>query len=186
MYGRSIALYSVFFLAVANAASAPGESATAVPRHPGFECERALVSAQEMQAMVGPGIVAFVQIVPITSFEVRQRILWHVALARDEDMMAKTRSRERIVLELRREVQERIAAARAEIMLSSADVDAQIDDFLSYQDLTRHELQMSLERAGVQMATMRSVVAVDMLRARLNRAGLERFHVPPWNCLKAQ
>ena len=185
MHGRSIAVCSVLFVALAHAASPFGDHVGA-PRNPGLECERALVSAQEIQAMIGPGIVTIVDNQPISGFELRQRILWHVALARDEDLAAKPRTKERILQELKRERLERVAAQRAEIMLSPADVDAQIDDFLSLQGLTRHELQMNLERAGVQMMTLRSVVGADMLRARLNRNVPDRFRVPPWNCLKAQ
>jgi len=185
MHGRSVAVCSVLFLACAF----PGWSASPgpVPQHdPAYECDQALIAAQDMQAMVGTGIAAFVEQVPITSFELRQRILWHVALARDVDMTARARIKDHVLQELRRNVLDRIAAQRADVTVAQADVDAQIEDFMSYQGLTRHELQMSLERAGVQMATLRSVVAEGILRARLNRTVPGRFEVPPWNCLRAQ
>jgi len=185
MYGRSTAVCSVLLLGLALPAwpaSVPG----ALPRDPLLECDRALIAAQDMQSTVGNGAVAFAYDRPITGFELRQRILWHVALARDEDMTMKLHSRDRILAELRREMLDRIAAQRAGITVAQADVDAEIDDFLSDQGLTRHQLQMSLERAGVQMATLRSIVAARILKARLSRAIPERFEVPPTNCLRAQ
>jgi hypothetical protein len=45
---------------------------------------------------------------------------------------------------------------------------------------------MSLERAGVQVATLRNIVTADMLRARLMHTGVPAIDIPTWNCLKVQ
>jgi hypothetical protein len=156
----------------------------ALPENQSVQCDRALAAAQDIQAMVGTGIVGLVENVPITSYELKQHIAWHVALARDEDIAWKSRTKARILESLRREVLDRVAAQRLGIIVSQADVDAQIDEFLSSHNLTRHEWQMSLERAGVDIRTVRGMVAADMLRARLNRTGLSGLQVSPGNCLR--
>ena len=185
MHRRSIAFGSVFLLLTA----APGHSLQMRglwqdPEIAGVQCDRALAVAQDIQAGVGKGIVAMVEGVPITDYEMKQRIAWHVALARDVDTFSQARARAHILLELRHEVLDRIAAARAGVIVGGPEVDAEIDEFLSAQGLTRHELQASLERAGVHGNTLRSLVAARLLRARLTHSVPERLQVAPLNCLR--
>jgi hypothetical protein len=147
------------------------------------QCDRALAAAQDIETGVGKGIVATVEGVPITDYEMKQRIAWHVAVARDEDPIARFRTRTRILTSLRREILDRIAAAHSGVIVSSPEVDAELDEFLSAQGLTRHGLQAGLERAGVQVNTVRAIIAARLLRARLTRTPPERLQVAPFNCL---
>jgi len=187
MQGRSIALCGLLLLLTAvPGVSADLDASRLAAENSTVECDRALAAAQDIQAAIGTGTIAMVEGVPISATELRQRILWHVALARDEDRSQSSRARAMILQTLRREAMDRIAAQRADIILPAPEVDAQIDEFLSAQGLTRHELQMSLERTGVQFGTLRSIVAANMLRARLTHTGLPALDVPPWNCLKVQ
>ncbi|HUO97891.1 MAG TPA: hypothetical protein VMU01_04450 [Rhizomicrobium sp.] len=184
MHGRSIALCAVLFAWTATP-GLPAERGAPLPLppDPGIECDRALIAAQDIQALVPQGSVVVIGDVPISTHELKQRILWHVALARDEDAVWKNRTKMRILDSLRREALDDLAARRAEIMLSPSEIDAQIDDFLSSLGLTRHELQMSLDRTGVDMNTVRNVVAAQMIHARLNHIAIDRPPVAPANCL---
>lgn len=183
MHRRSIAIGAILLIWTA-APGLPAERQSLLAGGTGVECDRALADAQDIQAMVPPGRIVIVGEVPISTYEVKQRILWHVALARDEDAAWKSRTKFRIMQAMRREAMDDLAAKRADVVLSPAEIDAQVDDFLSAQGLTRHELQMAMDRAGVQLNTLRNVVAAQLLRARLNRTPVERLPVAAANCLK--
>lgn len=184
MLGRSIVLCSLLLFALAAPASSGDfRSRWGNVEDASVQCDRALMAAQDMQAGIGKGVVAMVDGVPITGYELQQRIAWHVAIARDEDIVVKSRARAHILTELRRDVVERNLAIRENVVVSSSEIDAEIDDFLSAQGLTRHELQNSLERAGVQTNTLRNLVAAQLLHARLTHTAPERVQVAPLNCL---
>lgn len=185
MHGRSIAFCTALLCSIATpVSSADFRTGWSSVESGSVQCDRSLAAAQDLEASVGKGIVALVEGVPITDFELKQRIAWHVAVARDEETVAAYRAKARILASLRREVLDRVVAARTQVIVSAPEVEAEFDEFLSSQGLTRHELQSSLERAGVQVSTVRVMIAARLLRARLTHTIPERLQVSPFNCLR--
>jgi len=118
-----------------------------------------------LQSDTGPadGVAAIVNDAIITEYDLRQRILLFVAtsnLQATPDVLAKLRKQ---VLEQLEQEQLQIQEARHKsITVAPADVDKSIDRITADNHMTKDQLADLLKKGGVDMATLRAQIAVQI------------------------
>ena len=108
-------------------------------------------------------VAALVNDVPITEYDLRQRILLFVAtsgMQATPDVMAKLRGQ--VLTQLETEQLQIQEARRKSITVSPTDVDKSIDRIISDNHLTKEQLTSVLQKGGVDMSTLRAQIAVQI------------------------
>jgi peptidyl-prolyl cis-trans isomerase SurA len=138
------------------AAPAAGAN-TAIPPNP--------PAGAAVQSDAGPadGVAAIVNDAIITEYDLRQRILLFVATSNMQatpEVLAKLRKQ--VVDQLEQEQLQIQEARRKGITVAPGDVDKSIDRITTDNHMTKDQLADLLKRGGVDMATLRAQIAVQI------------------------
>ena len=127
------------------------------------------------------GIVALVNDLPITSYELRQRIALVMStsnIPRTPEMEKKVRTQ--VLDQLETELLQRQEAAKNDITVSSVEVDHYIQGILQDNRMTLDQLKGVLTHGGVAMATFRSQIAAQLLwQKAVQEHYAGRINIPP-------
>jgi peptidyl-prolyl cis-trans isomerase SurA len=110
------------------------------------------------------GIVALVNDLPITSYELRQRmnlVMSTSNIPRTPEMEKKVR--DQVLEQLETELLQRQEAAKNDITVSSVDVDKYMQNILDENRMNLEQLKAIFARGNVQIATFRSQLAAQLL-----------------------
>jgi peptidyl-prolyl cis-trans isomerase SurA len=110
------------------------------------------------------GIVALVNDLPITSYELRQRVALVMStsnIPRTAEMEKKVRAQ--VLEQLETELLQRQEAQKNDVTVSSVEVDKYIQGILEENRMTLDQLKGVLAHGGVAMATFRSQIAAQLL-----------------------
>jgi peptidyl-prolyl cis-trans isomerase SurA len=145
-------------------ASAPPPGATPAATPPGAPPPNPPPGAA-IQADSGPadGVAAIVNDAIITEYDLRQRILLFVStsgMQATPEIMAKLRGQ--VLTQLETEQLQIQEARRKSITVSPTDVDKSIERITTDNHLTKEQLADLLAKGGVNMATLRAQIAVQI------------------------
>ncbi len=111
------------------------------------------------------GIVALVNDLPITTYELKQRM--NLVFATSGGMQRtpeiEKKVRDQIVEQLETELLQRQEAAKNDITVSSVEVDKYMQGILDDNHMTKDQLKEVLGKGGVQIATFRAQIAAQIL-----------------------
>jgi peptidyl-prolyl cis-trans isomerase SurA len=107
-------------------------------------------------------IVALVNDLPVTSYELDQRVKLVMSTSRVPPEMEK-KVRDQVLEQLETETLQRQEAQKNDITVSSVDVDKYIQGILEDNRMTTEQLKGVLEHGGVKMSTFRSQIAASIL-----------------------
>jgi peptidyl-prolyl cis-trans isomerase SurA len=165
---------------VAAGAPAPGKQpeqkvASNAPNQP---------NAAELAASVvhhGDGVAAIVNDSVISDYDVRQRMALFIATSGVKPSQDSLNAiREQVLKELETEQMQLMEARKDNISISASDVDKAIDEILKTNHLTMDQLKSVLAAGGVDMATLRSQISVQIAWSKLVQDQLgDRVHVTP-------
>jgi peptidyl-prolyl cis-trans isomerase SurA len=108
------------------------------------------------------GIVALVNDLPITSYELRQRVALVMSTSRIPPEMEK-KIRDQVLEQLETELLQRQEAAKNDITVSAVEVDKYIQGLLDENHMTLDQLKDVLKNGHVVMSTFRSQIASQIL-----------------------
>ena len=109
-------------------------------------------------------IVALVNDLPITSYELNQRVsLIMTTSGIHRTPEAEKKVREQVLKQLEDELLQRQEAQKNDISVSSVEVNKYIQNILDENHMTKDQLNEVLARGGVVMATFRSQIATQLL-----------------------
>lgn len=132
------------------------------------------------------GIVAVVGDLPITAYQLRQRLAWEIAIAGTvPPSLSAEQAKRRVLQLLERDVLTRRTAVEKEMSVTSRDVDAWMASLLESYKLDQMEFKKVMARAGVVEATVREIAAVTILSRRLGNGQGERLIISRSNCLRS-
>ena len=139
-------------------ATAPGAAAPAAPAP-------TPPAGAAVQSDTGPadGVAAIVNDAIITEYDLRQRILLFVAtsgLQATPEIIAKLRGQ--VLAQLETEQLQIQEARKKDITVSPTDVDKSIDRITTDNHMTKDQLADLLKKGGVDMATLRAQIAVQI------------------------
>ncbi len=109
-------------------------------------------------------IVALVNDLPVTQYELRQRmglVMATSAIPKTPEMEKKVR--EQVLDQLETEVLQRQEAAKNDISVSSVEVDKYVQNILDENHMNLDQLKQVLAHGGVQIATFRAQLAASLL-----------------------
>ena len=136
-----------------------------------------------IQSESGPsdGVAAIVNDAIITEYDLRQRILLFVATSNVQatpEIMAKLRNQ--VLTQLETEQLQIQEARRKGITVSPTDVDKQLDRIIADNHMSKDQLAEMLKRSGVDMATLRAQIAVQIAwQKAVQDEFQERINVTP-------
>ena len=143
-------------------ATTPGTPAAAAPQS---GAAKPAAPAKPKRPHEENGIVALVNDLPITSYELKQRMGLIFAtsggLQHTPDMEKKVRDQVLDMLET--ELLQRQEAAKNDITVSSVEVDKYMQGILEDNRMNQEQLKVVLSRGGVQIATFRAQLAAQIL-----------------------
>jgi peptidyl-prolyl cis-trans isomerase SurA len=145
----------------ATPSATPAVTPAAAPEAAGAP---ATVAAKPEKPNFENGIVALVNDLPITSYELRQRIALVMStsnIPRTPEMEKKVRGQ--VLEQLETELLQRQEAAKNDITVSSVEVDKYIQGIIEENRMTMEQLKAVLSNGGVAMATFRSQIAAQLL-----------------------
>ncbi|MGZ5938562.1 MAG: peptidylprolyl isomerase, partial [Rhizomicrobium sp.] len=152
-----------------RAAPAPGPAAPASAAAPGAAAPAAPAptppAGAAVQSDTGPadGVAAIVNDAIITEYDLRQRILLFVStsgLQPTPQILAKLRGQ--VLAQLETEQLQIQEARKKGITVSPTDVDKSIDRITTDNHMTKDQLADLLKKGGVEMATLRAQIAVQI------------------------
>jgi peptidyl-prolyl cis-trans isomerase SurA len=152
--------------ALGKAVAPASPSPAAAPAGPGAAALPPIPPAGAvLQTDVGPtdGVAAIVNDAVVTEYDLRQRILLFVAtsgLQATPAILAKLRGQ--VLAQLETEQLQIQEARHKSITVSPADVDKAIDRITTDNKLTKDQLTELLKKGGVDMATLRGQIAVQI------------------------
>jgi peptidyl-prolyl cis-trans isomerase SurA len=166
---RAIAgLLAAFAFVLVQPLGASGATPESNKQAPGAPAAAAVPEAAQPKKPVKPhdenGIVALVNDLPITSYELRQRIALVMStsnIPRTPEMEKKVRSQ--VLEQLETELLQRQEAAKNDITVSSVEVDKYVQGILEENRMTLEQLKGVLAHGGVAMSTFRSQIAAQLL-----------------------
>ncbi|HUO98163.1 MAG TPA: peptidylprolyl isomerase [Rhizomicrobium sp.] len=158
--------------AAAPEAATPGASAPATAQRDALvspsTASAPAAAAEPVETKPNPNrqnsIVALVNDLPITSWELSQRIalvMSTTSIPRTPEMEKKVR--DQVLDQLETEVLQRQEAQKNDITVSSVEVDKYIQNILDDNHMTKEQLTGVLAHGGVKMATFRSQIAASVL-----------------------
>lgn len=129
----------------------------------------------------GDGVAAIVNDSVISDYDLRQRMALFIATSGvrpSEDALKQIRGQ--VLAELETERMELLEAQKSNVSVSAADVDKAIDDIVKSNHLSVDQLKSVLSQGGVDMATLRAQISVQIAWSKLvqNQLG-DRVHVSP-------
>ena len=175
-------------IAIALVLAAASLMADAAPRH---GAEQRLASnapqqpnAADLAASVvhhGDGVAAIVNDSVISDYDLRQRMALFIATSGVKPSQDSLNAiRDQVLKELETEQMQLLEAKKANISVSSSDVDKAIDDILKSNHLSMDQLKNVLAQGGVDTATLRSQISVQIAWSKLVQEQLgDRVHISP-------
>ena len=141
-------------------------------------------SAAELAGSVvhhGDGVAAIVNDSVISDYDLRQRMALFIATSGVRPSAdALNQIRGQVLTELETERMELLEAQKANVTVSAADVDKAIDDIIKSNHLSMDQLKSVLSQGGVDMASLRSQISVQIAWSKLVQDQLgDRVHVSP-------
>ncbi|GAA0563601.1 peptidylprolyl isomerase [Rhizomicrobium electricum] len=110
------------------------------------------------------GIVALVNDLPITSYELKQRMnLVFVTTKVPDNPEIKKKIREQVIEQLETEILQRQEAQKNDITISAVEVDKYMQGILDDNHMTKEQLTEVLAKGGVNIATFRAQLAAQIL-----------------------
>ncbi len=110
------------------------------------------------------GIVALVNDLPITSYELKQRMnLVFVTTKVPDNPELKKKIRDQVIEQLETEILQRQEAQKNDITISAVEVDKYMQGILDENHMSKEQLTEVMAKGGVQMATFRSQLAAQIL-----------------------
>lgn len=174
--------------AIAVAVAAASVAAVSAPRN---ESEQKLASnepvqpnAADLAASVvhhGDGVAAIVNDTVISDYDLRQRMALFIATSGVKPSQDSLNAiRDQVLKELETEQMQLLEAKKDNISVSSSEVDKAIDDILKSNHLSMDQLKSVLSQGGVDIATLRSQISVQIAWSKLVQDQLgDRVHVSP-------
>lgn len=141
-------------------------------------------NAAELAASVvhhGDGVAAIVNDSVISDYDLRQRMALFIATS---GVRPKTDAlnaiRDQVLTELETEQMQLLEAKKDNISVSGTEVDKAIDDIVKSNHLTTDQLKSVLAQGGVDMATLRAQITVQIAWSKLVQDQLgDRVHISP-------
>jgi peptidyl-prolyl cis-trans isomerase SurA len=129
----------------------------------------------------GDGVAAIVNDSVISDYDLRQRMALFISTSGvrpSADALDEIRGQ--VLKELETERMELLEAQKANVTVSAADVDKAIDDIIKSNHLSLDQLKSVLSQGGVDMATLRAQISVQIAWSKLVQDQLgDRVHVSP-------
>ena len=175
-------------IAIALVLAAASLIADAAPRH---GAEQRLASnapqqpnAADLAASVvhhGDGVAAIVNDSVISDYDLRQRMALFIATSGVKPSQDSLNAiRDQVLKELETEQMQLMEAKKDNVSVSASDVDRAIDDILKSNHLSMDQLKTVLSQGGVDMATLRSQISVQIAWSKLVQDQLgDRVHITP-------
>lgn len=114
------------------------------------------------------GVAAIVNDSVISEYDVRQRIgLFFATSGSRPTEENKAQVREQVLKQLEGERLQLLEAQKKNVSVTSADVDAAIDDILKDNNIKKEQLEQMFGQAGVRMSTFRGQIAAQLAWAKL-------------------
>lgn len=163
---RAIGLLSAFALIsfVSVRAAEPQRAASNAPAPAATPSAQTDAAAKPAKPHDENGIVALVNDLPITSYELRQRMNLVMAtsnIPRTPEMEKKVR--DQVLEQLQTELLQRQEAAKNDITVSSVDVDKYMQNILDENRMNLDQLKAIFARGNVQLSTFRAQLAAQLL-----------------------
>lgn len=142
------------------------------------------MNAAELAASVvhhGDGVAAIVNDSVISDYDLKQRIALFIATSGVRPSNdALSAIRDQVLKQLETEQMELIEAKKDNISVSAAEVDKAIDDIVKSNHITLDQLKSVLAQGGVDIATLRAQISVQIAWSKLVQDQLgDRVHVTP-------
>lgn len=141
-------------------------------------------SAADLAASVvhhGDGVAAIVDDSIISDYDLRQRMALFISTAGvrpSTDTLNEIR--DQVLKELETERMQQLAAQKANMSVSAAEVDKAIDDICKSNHITADQLKSVLAQGGVEMTTLRSQISIQIAWSKLVQDQFgDRVHVAP-------
>jgi peptidyl-prolyl cis-trans isomerase SurA len=141
-------------------------------------------NASDLAASVvhhGDGVAAIVNDSVISDYDLRQRMALFIATSGVKPSQDSLNAiRDQVLKELETEKMQLMEARKDNISISASEVDKAIDDILKSNHLTMDQLKSVLAQGGVDLATLRSQISVQIAWSKLVQDQLgDRVHVTP-------
>lgn len=141
-------------------------------------------TAAELAASVvnhGDGVAATVNDSVISDYDLRQRMALFIATSGVRpDAKSLDAIRDQVLKQLETEQMQLLEAKKDNISVSASEVDKAIDDIVKTNHLTMDQLKSVLAQGGVDIATLRSQISVQIAWSKLVQDQLgDRVHVLP-------
>jgi len=174
--------------AVPATAAAPSTATPAAPS-PAPQSDAAKPAAPAKPAVAAKpkrpheenGIVALVNDLPITSYELKQRMGLVMTTTQIPDTPEmKKKVRDQVLEQLETELLQRQEAGKNDITVSSVEVDKYMKDILDENHMNQEQLKEVLGKGGVQIATFRAQLAAQILwQKAVNEHYAGRVNISP-------
>lgn len=141
-------------------------------------------NAAELAASVvhhGDGVAAIVNDSVISDYDLRQRMALFIATSGVKPGSdALNAIRDQVLKELETEQMQLMEARKDNISVSAAEIDKAIADILKSNNLSMEQLKAVLSQGGVDIATLRSQISVQIAWSKLVQDQLgDRVHIAP-------
>ncbi|MBI3677498.1 MAG: peptidylprolyl isomerase [Proteobacteria bacterium] len=130
--------------------------------------EVAKASSEDPSKIPVDGVAVIVNDSVVSEYDVRQRMgLFFATTGTRPTDENKAEVREQVLKQLESERLQLLEAQKKNVAVSTADVDAAIDDILKDNNLKKEQLEEMFSRAGVRMSTFRAQIAAQLAWAKL-------------------
>ncbi|HEX3431228.1 MAG TPA: peptidylprolyl isomerase [Rhizomicrobium sp.] len=129
----------------------------------------------------GDGVAAIVNDSVISDYDLRQRMALFIATSGVKPSADSLNTiRDQVLKQLETEQMQLMEARKDNVSVSSGDVDKAINDILKSNNLTMDQLKSVLSQGGVDIATLRSQISVQIAWSKLVQDQLgDRVHIAP-------
>lgn len=173
-----------FALIAVPAAIGLSQTKEAATEAPAAAAAASPMNAAQLAATVvhhGDGVAAIVNDSVISDYDLKQRIALFIATSGVRPSTDSLNTiRDQVLKELETEQMELLEAKKDNISVSASDVDRAIDDIVKSNHLSQDQLKSVLAQGGVDMATLRAQISVQIAWSKLVQDQLgDRVHVSP-------
>ncbi len=174
----------MFALAAVPAAIGLSQTKEATAEAPAPAAAARDMNAADLAATVvhhGDGVAAIVNDAVISDYDLKQRIALFIATSGVKPASDSLNAiRDQVLKQLETEQMELQEAKKDNITVSAGEVDRAIDDIVKSNHISLDQLKSVLARGGVEFATLRSEISVQIAWSRLVQQELgDRVHVTP-------
>lgn len=174
----------VFALAAVPAAIGQSQTKEAVTEAPAPAAAASQMNAADLAATVvhhGDGVAAIVNDAVISDFDLKQRVALFIATSGVKPSAdALNAIRDQVLKQLETEQMELQEAKKDNISVSAAEVDKAINDIIKSNHISLDQLKSVLAQGGVDIATLRSQISVQIVWSKLVQDQLgDRVRVTP-------